>query len=175
MSKTLLRHTLISWNLIFIWETGYWTRAIQRFALFDLLKSLSFLVVCVQSLWIVYPMSFLFTIMLALSIDLRLLITFLVPSAYLYVTSQAYFNGVSISTTLDVLSIYRLLCLVIKYRALCIKAISPCLANWFSFSKRMAFNITLSTYVRKKIKEDTTPIIFQWSKHIHNAWCFIHI
>jgi hypothetical protein len=31
---------LISWNVIFIWETGYWTRAIQRFALFDLLKSL---------------------------------------------------------------------------------------------------------------------------------------
>jgi hypothetical protein len=30
---------LISWNVIFIWETGYWTRAIQRFALFDLLKS----------------------------------------------------------------------------------------------------------------------------------------
>jgi hypothetical protein len=29
-----------SWNVIFIWETGYWTRAIQRFALFDLLKSL---------------------------------------------------------------------------------------------------------------------------------------
>jgi hypothetical protein len=24
----------------FIWETGYWTRAIKRFALFDLLKSL---------------------------------------------------------------------------------------------------------------------------------------
>ena len=31
---------LISWNVIFIWETGYWTRAINRFALFDLLKSL---------------------------------------------------------------------------------------------------------------------------------------
>jgi hypothetical protein len=31
---------LISWNAIFIWETGYWTRAIKRFALFDLLKSL---------------------------------------------------------------------------------------------------------------------------------------
>jgi hypothetical protein len=31
---------LISWNVIFIWETGYWTRAIKRFALFDLLKSL---------------------------------------------------------------------------------------------------------------------------------------
>jgi hypothetical protein len=30
---------LISWNVIF-WETGYWTRAIKRFALFDLLKSL---------------------------------------------------------------------------------------------------------------------------------------
>jgi hypothetical protein len=30
----------ISWNVIFIWETVYWTRAIQRFALFDLLKSL---------------------------------------------------------------------------------------------------------------------------------------
>jgi hypothetical protein len=30
---------LISWNVIFIWETGYWTRAIKRFALFDLLKS----------------------------------------------------------------------------------------------------------------------------------------
>jgi hypothetical protein len=29
----------ISWNVIFIWETGYWTRAIERFALFDLLKS----------------------------------------------------------------------------------------------------------------------------------------
>jgi hypothetical protein len=65
MSKTLLRHTLIkkifltflhmvftsrnwfvrqgpvaiiliSWNVIFIWETGYWIRAIKRFALFDL-------------------------------------------------------------------------------------------------------------------------------------------
>jgi hypothetical protein len=31
---------LISWNVIFIWETGYWARAMQRFALFDLLKSL---------------------------------------------------------------------------------------------------------------------------------------
>jgi hypothetical protein len=31
---------LISWNVIFIWETSYWTRAIKRFALFDLLKSL---------------------------------------------------------------------------------------------------------------------------------------
>jgi hypothetical protein len=31
---------LISWNVIFIWETGYWTRAIKRFALFDLLESL---------------------------------------------------------------------------------------------------------------------------------------
>ena len=31
---------LISWNVIFIWETGYWSRAIKRFALFDLLKSL---------------------------------------------------------------------------------------------------------------------------------------
>jgi hypothetical protein len=31
---------LISWNVTFIWETGYWTRAIKRFALFDLLKSL---------------------------------------------------------------------------------------------------------------------------------------
>jgi hypothetical protein len=31
---------LISWNVIFIWETGYWTRAIKRFALLDLLKSL---------------------------------------------------------------------------------------------------------------------------------------
>jgi hypothetical protein len=31
---------LISWNVIFIWETSYWTRAMQRFALFDLLKSL---------------------------------------------------------------------------------------------------------------------------------------
>jgi hypothetical protein len=31
---------LISWNVIFIWETGYWTRAMTRFALFDLLKSL---------------------------------------------------------------------------------------------------------------------------------------
>ena len=31
---------LNSWNVIFIWETGYWTRAIKRFALFDLLKSL---------------------------------------------------------------------------------------------------------------------------------------
>ena len=30
----------ISWNVIFIWEAGYWTRAIQRFAFFDLLKSL---------------------------------------------------------------------------------------------------------------------------------------
>ena len=30
----------ISWNVIFIWEIGYWTRAIKRFALFDLLKSL---------------------------------------------------------------------------------------------------------------------------------------
>ena len=31
---------LISWNVIFIWETGYWTRAIKRFALFDILKIL---------------------------------------------------------------------------------------------------------------------------------------
>jgi hypothetical protein len=31
---------LISWNVIFVWETGYWTRVIKRFALFDLLKSL---------------------------------------------------------------------------------------------------------------------------------------
>jgi hypothetical protein len=31
---------LISWNVIFIWETGYWTRTMKRFALFDLLKSL---------------------------------------------------------------------------------------------------------------------------------------
>ena len=31
---------LISWNVIFIWETGYRTRAIKRFAIFDLLKSL---------------------------------------------------------------------------------------------------------------------------------------
>jgi hypothetical protein len=31
---------LISWNVIFIWETGYWTRAMKRFALFDILKSL---------------------------------------------------------------------------------------------------------------------------------------
>jgi hypothetical protein len=31
---------LISWNVIFIWETGYWTRAMKIFALFDLLKSL---------------------------------------------------------------------------------------------------------------------------------------
>ena len=31
---------LISWNVIFIWETGYWTRAMKRCALFDLLKSL---------------------------------------------------------------------------------------------------------------------------------------
>jgi hypothetical protein len=31
---------LISWNVLFIWETGYWTRAIKRFALFDLLQSL---------------------------------------------------------------------------------------------------------------------------------------
>ena len=30
---------LISWNVIFIWETGYWARAIKRFALFDVLKS----------------------------------------------------------------------------------------------------------------------------------------
>jgi hypothetical protein len=29
---------LISWNVIFICETGYLTRAIKRFALFDLLK-----------------------------------------------------------------------------------------------------------------------------------------
>jgi hypothetical protein len=29
---------LNSWNVIFIWETGYWTRAIKRFALFDLLS-----------------------------------------------------------------------------------------------------------------------------------------
>jgi hypothetical protein len=26
---------LISWSVIFIWETGYWTRAIKRFALFE--------------------------------------------------------------------------------------------------------------------------------------------
>jgi hypothetical protein len=31
---------LISWNVIFICETGYWNRAMKRFALFDLLKSL---------------------------------------------------------------------------------------------------------------------------------------
>ena len=31
---------LISWNVVFIWETGYWTRAIKRFALFDVLESL---------------------------------------------------------------------------------------------------------------------------------------
>jgi hypothetical protein len=31
---------LISLNVIFIWETGYWTRAMKRFALFDLFKSL---------------------------------------------------------------------------------------------------------------------------------------
>jgi hypothetical protein len=31
---------LISWNVIFICETGYWARSIKRFALFDLLKSL---------------------------------------------------------------------------------------------------------------------------------------
>ena len=31
---------LISWNVIFIWETGYWTRAMKRFGLFDLLKNL---------------------------------------------------------------------------------------------------------------------------------------
>jgi hypothetical protein len=31
---------VISWNIIFIWETGYWTRAMKRFALFHLLKSL---------------------------------------------------------------------------------------------------------------------------------------
>ena len=31
---------LISWNVIFIWETEYWTRAIKRLDLFDLLKSL---------------------------------------------------------------------------------------------------------------------------------------
>ena len=31
---------LISWNVIFIWETDYWIRAMKRFALFDLLKSL---------------------------------------------------------------------------------------------------------------------------------------
>ena len=31
---------LNSWNVIFIWKTGYWTWAIKRFALFDLLKSL---------------------------------------------------------------------------------------------------------------------------------------
>jgi hypothetical protein len=29
---------LISWNVVFIWETGYWTRAMQWFTLFDLLK-----------------------------------------------------------------------------------------------------------------------------------------
>ena len=33
---------LISWNVIFIWESGYWTRAMKRFALFDLLKGLYF-------------------------------------------------------------------------------------------------------------------------------------
>ena len=31
---------LTSWNVIFIWETCYWTRAMKKFALFDLLKSL---------------------------------------------------------------------------------------------------------------------------------------
>ena len=30
---------LISWNVFFIWETGYWMRVIKRFALFGLLKS----------------------------------------------------------------------------------------------------------------------------------------
>jgi ABC-type proline/glycine betaine transport system permease subunit len=30
---------LISWNVIFIWETGYWTKAIKRFALFDLYRN----------------------------------------------------------------------------------------------------------------------------------------
>ena len=30
----------ISWNVIFIWEIGSWTRVIKRFALFDLLESL---------------------------------------------------------------------------------------------------------------------------------------
>jgi hypothetical protein len=30
---------LISWNVIFIWVTGYWTRAMKTFALFDLFKS----------------------------------------------------------------------------------------------------------------------------------------
>jgi hypothetical protein len=29
-----------SWKVIFIWETVYWTRAIKRFVLFDILKSL---------------------------------------------------------------------------------------------------------------------------------------
>jgi hypothetical protein len=37
---SLILIILISWNVIFIWETGYCTRAIKRFALFDLLKSL---------------------------------------------------------------------------------------------------------------------------------------
>jgi hypothetical protein len=31
---------LISWNVNFIWGTGYWTKAMKRFALFDILKSL---------------------------------------------------------------------------------------------------------------------------------------
>jgi hypothetical protein len=31
---------LISWNVIFIWETGYWIRAVKTFVLFDLFKSL---------------------------------------------------------------------------------------------------------------------------------------
>jgi hypothetical protein len=39
-NKANLAIILISWNVIFIWETGYWTRSIKRFALFDLLKSL---------------------------------------------------------------------------------------------------------------------------------------
>jgi hypothetical protein len=33
---------LISWNVIFTRETGYWTRAIKRFALFDLKKKFIF-------------------------------------------------------------------------------------------------------------------------------------
>ena len=38
----LVEIILISWNVIFIWETGYWTRVMKRFALFDLLKSIFF-------------------------------------------------------------------------------------------------------------------------------------
>ena len=36
--QRLVAIILISWNVTFIWETGYWTRAMKRFALIFILK-----------------------------------------------------------------------------------------------------------------------------------------